>query len=159
MGTIIKVQDSLEDIVIKLSKGNPGAITVLCRMLKSTAAIDPDSALGALTCLRLLDTMGIYGDGIWLLYKDICGEDLVKAIAVIRATQLGIIHPDKVVEAIDCHRTANPAAAEIYPDDLLAKVQERLPDFGKVGEEQDKEPAADGAGGAETEGKKADGQS
>lgn len=136
MTAIIKERDTLQEIVVKLSKGNPGAVRVLCEMLKETAFIDPDSLLGALTCLLQLDMMGIYGDGIWLLYKDICGEDLVKTIAVVRASQLGFIHPDKVVEAINCHRVAQPQAAEIYPDDLLAKVQERLPAFGQIAEEE-----------------------
>lgn len=142
--SIIKERDTLQETVVKMSRGNPGAVRVLCEMLKDTAAIDPDSSLGALTCLLQLDMMGIYGDGIWLLYKDICGEDLVKTIAVTRASQLGIIDPDKVVEAINCHRTAQPQAAEIDPDDLLAKVQERLPAFGQVAEEQGEEEGADG---------------
>lgn len=138
MGTIITERDTAQDVVINMSRGNPGAVSVLVRMIKAFQTVDPDSSLlGALACPLQLDMMGIYGDGIWLLYKDICGEDLVKTIAVIRASQLGFIHPDKIVEAIDCHRTYNRTAADIYPDDLLAKVQERLPKFGQVDEETD----------------------
>jgi hypothetical protein len=47
--------------------------------------------------LLWLDTLNIWDSDIWLLYKDICGQDLPTMLAVIRAWQMG-----KITEA-DIH--------------------------------------------------------
>jgi hypothetical protein len=112
------------DVIMALGDGNPGAISVLAEIFKNAAAIDPDSALGPLGALCGLDNMDCYGPRIWMLYKGVCGQDLVKMIGVLRACQLGIVDQRTLNEAIDGKRDA------IDPADLLAKVRERLPKFG-----------------------------
>lgn len=65
--TILKVTDTLLDVLTKLSQGNPGALSVLCQILKE----DQENGDGTLVFQLLkLDTLGIYGSLIWMLYKD-----------------------------------------------------------------------------------------
>lgn len=101
-----------------MADGNPGALKVCCELLKRGEEIDPDSLLGGLGNILSLDSAGIYGEHIWILYKDICGEDLVKMCAVLRSRQLGFISDPLAVKP-----------GEV--DGLLAQVKERLPKFGK----------------------------
>jgi len=81
----IHLYDKAEDAVLKLSDGNPGALIVLIDLLKQPS--------GLLRILRL-DAFGIYGQWIWIAYKDICkgnidlliekliknGDELIKEI-------------------------------------------------------------------------------
>ena len=39
----IQLTDSVPDILVKLSEGNPGACSVLVRLVKEGAEIDPES--------------------------------------------------------------------------------------------------------------------
>ena len=95
---VVTLKDSIHEAVFKMSEGNPGAITVMARLLKEAPLIDLDSAdsqslnMGIIPILAL-DDMGIRGSGIWILYKDICGMDLVKLVALIRSVQLGFLNP------------------------------------------------------------------
>lgn len=123
--TRIELTDSEMSATLKLADGNPGAATVCCELLKNGEKIDPDSMLGGLGCLLSLDTHGIYGASIWMLYKDVCGEDLPKTIAVLRSVQLGFLEESKLIHAIDNRGDG------IVVDDLYALVKERLPLFGR----------------------------
>jgi len=126
----ITLQDSLFDMMFKLSEGNPGALTVCMQMHQQDATIDPDAFLGGLMPLLGLDTLGIYGPSIWILYKDICGENLTKMLGVLRGWQLGFISPSEIHQAIDGCRNGLGSNG-IDTDLLLSKVQERLPNFGQ----------------------------
>ena len=119
----IKADDTLMNMVMKLVEGNPGAITVVMEMIKQNSTIDTDSALGELGPLLSLDSCAIYGSRIWMLYKDACGENITKTLAVLRAVQLGLMTEDAMDTAIDNY-------GEGMPEDVLALVQERLPTFG-----------------------------
>lgn len=50
---------TIRDAVLALSKGNPGALSVLAQVCQKS----PES-------LYYLDAKGIYGSDIWSLYKD-----------------------------------------------------------------------------------------
>ena len=70
-----------------LAQGNFGAMNVLSRIgVEATA---------------LLETYRIYGCRIWMLYKDVCREDIANTQAVLRATQLGIVSEQQLNTAID----------------------------------------------------------
>ena len=126
----IGLQDTALDVFMKLSEGNPGALTVCMEIFTQNAAIDPDAFLSGLGPLLALDTLGIYGSSIWLLYKDICGEDITKTLAVLRAWQLGFVSDAEIRLAIEaCH--AGGYNTGLNPETLLAQVQERLPMFGQ----------------------------
>ena len=112
------------DIMIKMSEGNPGAVTVLMELYKETPETDPMSALGGLGPIMWLDTFGIYGSRIWMLYKDVCGQDVEKTNWMIRAVQLGIMS-----EAELNHRIDNYGREGI--DEIIEKVFDQLSYYGE----------------------------
>lgn len=121
--------DDLRSIAVKLAEGNPGALNVIVKLITETEKIDPDAVMGPYTYLLSLDSHGIYGPGIWVLYKDTCGQDIIKTMAVLRACQIGFITDAQL--AIVSNRDGSRGQTTINVDDVLSKVQERLPAFGK----------------------------
>ena len=90
----LNLHDSTIETVIKMSGGNPGALTVLLQLLKEGGAIDPDAAYPVMLILWL-DTWQIYDENIWILYKDVCGESIINFIAMIRYRQLGMLEREE----------------------------------------------------------------
>jgi hypothetical protein len=88
------------------------------------AEIDPDDWAGGLGPLLFMDSNRIYGSRIWQLYKDVCNQSLVRMLAVLRAWQLGFISGHALHHAID------NCGEGLDVDELLGRVQERLPRFG-----------------------------
>jgi hypothetical protein len=119
----IDLQDSILDVITKMSEGNPGAVTVCLNIIKNGEAIDPDNALGGLGIILSLDTLGLYGPNIWMLFKDVCESDLAQMLAVLRGWQLGMISDIQVRHAVENHGDGLNVA------DICAKVVERLPRF------------------------------
>lgn len=62
---------SPRDCIVKMCDGNPGALNVMINLLKNYDA-------AGVVDLFILDEDEIYGSNIWILYKDICGEDITK---------------------------------------------------------------------------------
>ena len=122
----IGMTDSAMDICTKMSEGNPGALTVIIDMLTKGETIDPDSWCGGLGSILALDSHGIYGSRIWMLYKDVCKENLVNTIAVLRACQLGHISEATLQQAIGNYGQG------IDLETLVSGVKEALPDFGRT---------------------------
>ena len=86
----VGINDTVQSAITKLSDGNPGAISVMCGM----ARLPPGDMIpggGFLSGVLLLDSLGIYGPGIWMLYKDCCGEDMARLCVLLRAWQLGVV--------------------------------------------------------------------
>lgn len=119
--TRIELKDTLQDVVVKLVDGNPGAITVCMRLIQDTALVDPDAAMPEVINLLALDTLGIYGPRIWMLYKDVCKESIVSVITVLRAVQLGILSKMALDYAIDNYGEGMDL------EELSAEVRVRLP--------------------------------
>ena len=94
-------QDNVITAITNLSDGNPGGLSVCMNAYKFSPAIDPIGALGGFAPLLALDTLGIYGSRIWMLYKDVCGENLPKFLASLRAWQLGFVSKETLYHAID----------------------------------------------------------
>ena len=121
--TRIELSDNTTEAIKKISEGNPGAATVCIQLLEMGAEIDPQAAFGGFGCLLSLDSHAIYGASVWMLYKDVCKENIVKTIAVLRAVQLGLLEEDKLIHAIgNCGKG-------IDVDHIYDLVKERLPDF------------------------------
>jgi hypothetical protein len=87
----LQLNHSLPDILWEMSKGNPGAASVLIRLFAEGSTIDPHDAFGGMGSIMALDSHDIYESNIWLLYKDVCGENLSKMVALLRAVQLGYL--------------------------------------------------------------------
>ena len=124
----IQLRDTTMDVVTKMVEGNPGAVTVLVKMLKEGGTIDPDCFAGGLGAILSLDTHRIYGPRIWMFYKDVCGEDLRVMLGVLRSVQLGFLQSNLFGAAID-----NYGKGLDIPD-LMKKVEDRLPHFARAPE-------------------------
>jgi hypothetical protein len=122
----LSLTDDPKSGIMKMCDGNPGGLNVLISLMTETGKIDPDSALGGWGCLFDLDEMGIYGSHIWILYKDVCGENLTNLVGLLRAYQLGFIEERLIVDASYERNRSLPI------DDLLKKVREQLPAFAKA---------------------------
>lgn len=133
--TRIELSDSTEDVLSKLSDNNIGALSVLIQVIKNCNAVDPDAFGGfdgaGLMTLLDFDSHGIYGESIWVLHEDICGQNITNLLGVLRAMQLGIIGERKVLDDINARKVGDRSKA-INVSDLVAKVRERLPKFGQV---------------------------
>lgn len=108
----------------KLSDGNPGALNVLMTAFDQAVQIDPDCAFGSFGVLIAFDAERVYGSRIWMLFKDVCKQDIVKTMAMLRACQLGILDRQTFNHAIDNYGKG------LDVDKTLAAVRERLPNFG-----------------------------
>jgi hypothetical protein len=125
--TRIKLNDTMLDVFHKMSEGNPGALTAMMEIHQSAEKIDPDAFMGPLSPILSLDTLGIYGSDIYVLWSDICHRNTAKMITVLRGWQLGYINGDKVADA--AHRQDYSGSDMIDIEDLYKKVKERLPNF------------------------------
>jgi hypothetical protein len=119
----IEGTDNVMSMVMKLSEGNPGALTVCMEAFQNVAEIDPIGALGGLAPMLSMDTLGIYGSRIWMLYKDVCGERLPYFLAMLRGWQLGYLPEATLNNAIDNYGKG------LDVDAIAAKVCERIPEF------------------------------
>lgn len=119
----IRLEMSMLDVIITMSEGNPGAVAACAELMKYGAKIDPESFAGGLGSLMHLDTLGIYGSRIYMLWNDVCGRDVGKMIACLRAYQLGQISPKTLTHAIDNRGNG------IDIDAVVKAVKERLPKF------------------------------
>lgn len=121
--TRITLMDTPLTAIVKLAEGNPGAVSVLGRVMTEGGKIDPDSK--PFLILLNLDTLGLYGPRVWMLYKDVCGERLDRTLAVLRAWQLGLLSRDAVHHAVE-----NRGAGVVPHLEAICKVvKERLPSF------------------------------
>lgn len=90
--TVIEGDDSMEDALMKLSEGNPGAITALTEMVKVASNEDVgddevqlEGAAAGFQLLLKVDMEGLRGPDIWELYKDECDEDAGKMVEKVRS--------------------------------------------------------------------------
>lgn len=65
----IELNDTTSNIIIKMSEGNPGAITVLMQLLEK-------NAMEGFRHILDLDDMNIRGTQIWIGYKDYCKNSI-----------------------------------------------------------------------------------
>lgn len=73
---MIKLTDSVQDCCVKLSQGNPGALSVCVKLLAT-------GDMGLMHLLNL-DDMGMCGPSIWLGYKDFAKENLDTFIKALK---------------------------------------------------------------------------
>lgn len=83
------VASTLDDIIVQMSEGNPGAMNVLLDMIDH----DPNNAI---LSILSLDDMNIRGSQIWIGYKDHCGQDMDNFIKAVQERDTAMI--DKINE-------------------------------------------------------------
>ena len=104
---------TLEDAVVELSDGNPGALNVLISLVNTG---NPD-------VLLVLDELEIYGPKIWLLYKDLAGEEIINMFALLDAARRGIggVTYDAIANAVESANKGLPFDNFNY-DALIAEL-------------------------------------
>lgn len=122
--TRIDSEDTLPSVITKLCEGNMGAVNCLAEVFAVNQDIDPLNSLRGASTLLTLDNLGIYGSGIWILYKDVCKQKAALFIAVLRATQLGILRGEDVVAS--SVRTSREIKSTYDPMEIYQKVKEEL---------------------------------
>ena len=102
----LELDMTVEEAIITLAEGNPGAKEVLEDLVER----------GGEMSLLLLDDYEIYGDGIWLLYRDIAKGDIVNVQTLLTASQRGVggISRERVRQAVVAARSLRPIEAFDY---------------------------------------------
>jgi|SRR5208337_730700 len=85
----ISLDDNLQSALVEMCEGNPGGLTVLIELVKQVPRIDPGAFMGGLLYILRLDDLGLYGSHIWMLFKDVCGQEVAGVVTLLRANQLG----------------------------------------------------------------------
>lgn len=124
----LELTDNLMDTIIKMSEGNPGAATAMMSVIEKNDSIDPQSMMGGLGSILLLDTWEIYGTDIYILFSDKCQRDTRKFLMLLRAVQLGFLGHSKL-QAMGADEMREIDLTEEEWADLDNKVCERLEDF------------------------------
>lgn len=124
----ISLTDTALSAIVKMAEGNPGAVSAISEIMKHGPAIDPQSVMPDLMPILSLDTHGIYGSDIYVLYSDKCGRDVRKLLVLLRAVQLGIMQEQRLRDlATDQTRQVNLSAEEFAA--LDAAVCAELSEF------------------------------
>lgn len=126
----IELTDNVMDMMVKMSEGNPGALTTMMQIMEKHQDIDPQAAMGGVGAIMILDTWEIYGTDIYILFNDKCDRDMRRMLLLMRATQLGHFPESKLRNlAADQMREINLTAEEW--EELDKKVCDELKDFAK----------------------------
>jgi hypothetical protein len=126
----VELTDSVQDVLIKMSEGNSGALSAMIDILNKHESIDPQAAMGGLGAIMILDTWQIYGPDIYVLWNDKCKRDTRKMLLLMRATQLGEFPESRLRElAADQMRKVNLTEDQWHEID--EKVCNRLDQFQK----------------------------
>lgn len=126
----LDLSDTGMDVIIKMADGNPGAITAMMAIMEKHDEIDPQAIMGGMGAIMILDTWGIYGTEIYILWNDKCNRDVRQMLMLMRATQMGMFSHTKLKEmAADQMREVNLSDEEMA--ELDEKVCEQLEDFAR----------------------------
>ncbi len=124
----ISLQDDLRTIMVKLARGNPGALEALCSFYQIITNTFKDHQGEALfQIFMFLDTYHIYGTDIYVFWSDICEKDAFKMIVVVEACKVGLF--DARILADACHRQDYSGRDMVPVCDLVKLVCERSPFF------------------------------
>lgn len=92
----IQLTDTIMDIMVKMSEGNPGALTCLMEMIKKKDWY--------IIMILHLDTLELYGSKLYMLWNDCCDRDLVKMELVLRNNQMGKLSKEDIHRNLDSGR-------------------------------------------------------
>lgn len=78
--TRIEINDGIEEVVLKMSEGNPGCAEFLMQLITKSKH---NGELGGLGNIVLVDHIGLYGSQAYMLWNDCCDRDLEKVELVL----------------------------------------------------------------------------
>jgi hypothetical protein len=86
-------EDSIMDVIIKISEGNPGAMVCITQMLQYEDWYS--NVPGALMVLQL-DSLEVYGEKLYMLWNDCCNQDMKQLELVLRNWQTGYLTKEEI---------------------------------------------------------------
>ena len=116
----ITVNMSTMDILMVMSEGNPGAITVLAKML--------NEPMGLFQIL-FLDSMDIRGSKIWMLYKDCSGENMTKFSRTLTLLKNGAYSVEEIHANLDLPYALPFLSDEVREEDYITEEGEEFGPF------------------------------
>lgn len=78
------MNNNLEDKIISMSDGNPGAINFLMKL------VETDIGIG-LTVIKQLDGYNVRGAKLYMLWNDVCYRNLKNVFKVMDEIEIGVI--------------------------------------------------------------------
>ncbi len=75
----ILLTDKFDDVILKLSEGNPGAVTTCLEIIN---AKDSDISQ-SIPIFLILDSMELYGSNLYMLWNDCCDRNIEKVLKVV----------------------------------------------------------------------------
>ena len=105
--------DTVMDACVKMSDGNPGALTFCMALLN-------ELPMGLLH----MDTIGLYGSQLYMLWNDCCGRDMGEVKKVIQNYCAGILTAQEIRDNVS-QPYGNP-----FPN--LKTVEELFPSLAKA---------------------------
>lgn len=126
--TKIDLLDTAGEAIVKLARGNPGAVTALIELQTKTGQIDKESVydrshLSKHWGILTLDELEIYGPRIWMLYSDVCKKNIRHMVGLLRAFTLELIDAPTLNHAIDNYGEGLDITY------IMAKLKKKLPTF------------------------------
>lgn len=109
---ILKSTDNTRDAIIKMSKGNIGALSLLCDMKSS-------GDHGFEDYLVLLDSIELYGTDIYILWNDKCKRNNKKFAMLLRAVNFSYISNERLKELAKDQMNATSITDEEW--DIITK--------------------------------------
>ena len=100
------------DAIFALAGGNPGAISVLMTLMQ-------EPSLDLADVFATLDMLEIYESRIWMLYKDVCKQNIQSFVALLYAWKFGIITETELNHGIDNYGALKPQLPIISPKRML----------------------------------------
>jgi len=82
MTPLLKINDTIEEIVMKMAEGVPGAIAITMAIIEQMATGNSKVVLQ----LATLDEYDIRGSRLWVLFADHCDANIETLIATVKDT-------------------------------------------------------------------------
>jgi len=116
-------KDELIKIITVLSKGNPGAISVLLKMFHWVGGIIQ-------THLDALESMNLKGERIWILWKDVCKNNMDMLVAFLEDFSNGEVDAEdfnrQFADVASCgHEDSAALLRETYMDPAVHRFLDR----------------------------------
>lgn len=93
----LKMTDSTMDIVIKMSDGNPGAMSTVMELLQEV-----NKDIRNIGVILFLDSpLELYGSQLYQLWNDCCGRDIQKVIKIVNLCAKGEITKDEFLRHVN----------------------------------------------------------
>jgi len=116
---ILELRDNTVNIIKKMGKGNPGAMSVLIKLLQSKDVVTRKNT--TTDYILDMDRLGIYGENIWILYKDLCSERLNVLMAILYAQRTGNLDTTQLlthIEGIQKYKDHTPIDVDAVIDEI-----------------------------------------